>query len=251
MPATKKASAKSAPSKSTSPKNSLSKEASAKTPRSQRATAPSKAGLSVKAPTPETTVKKPSKPRIDGVELAQRKDLRAWLKLHASSSKGTQIITPSRESGLPRLTADDLLEELLCFGWVDGEPVRLDDQNVRIPCAPRKPKEPWTRTQKEKIKKLTTLRMMTPAGQSMVDLAKRTGTWDAPESPDDLKVPLDLRSALSGTSNAREHWESFDRATRREIVEWILASKTIEIRERRVQETVAKAAKNQAVTLKP
>jgi uncharacterized protein YdeI (YjbR/CyaY-like superfamily) len=190
--------------------------------------------------------KKPAKAPA-GVEFANRKDLRAWLKVHAGSSKSAWIVTPTRESGLPRVTPEELLEELLCFGWLDGETSSVDATRVRVQCAPRKPKEPWSRIQKDKVKKLTTLRMMTPAGQAMVDLAKRSGTWDAPETQVDFKEPLDLRSALSGTSNARDHWESFDKATRREIVEWILASKTVEIRERRILETVTKAARNETV----
>jgi uncharacterized protein YdeI (YjbR/CyaY-like superfamily) len=208
-------------------------------------------GAVKKSARPPAPAKKPAAPKNPDLEFANRKDLRAWLKLNAAASKGTWIFTPSRESGLPRVTPEELLEELLCFGWVDGETEKVGTDRVKTQCSPRKPKAPWTRVQKEKIKKLTTLRMMTPAGQAMVDLAKRTGAWDAPEATEDLKEPLDLRSALSGTTNARDHWESFDRSTRREIVEWILASKTVEIRERRILETVTKAAKNIAVTPKP
>jgi uncharacterized protein YdeI (YjbR/CyaY-like superfamily) len=85
---------------------------------------------------------------------------------------------------------------------------------------------------------------MAPAGQELIDLAKRTGTWDLLADAQNLIVPADLAEALAQNPQADKHFRAFPPSTRRAILEWITLAKRPETRARRIEQTVAQAADN-------
>ena len=85
---------------------------------------------------------------------------------------------------------------------------------------------------------------MAPAGQAMVDLARRTGTWDVLAEAQDGVVPPDLRNALAGDAVASRYFEGFPPSARRSILEWIAKAKRPETRRRRIATTVEPAREN-------
>ncbi len=82
---------------------------------------------------------------------------------------------------------------------------------------------------------------MTAAGEAAVQRSQLDGTWDALNQVEALHEPDDLRRALDTQPLARANWDAFPRSTRRAILEWILAAKRTETRDRRIAETVDKA----------
>jgi uncharacterized protein YdeI (YjbR/CyaY-like superfamily) len=85
---------------------------------------------------------------------------------------------------------------------------------------------------------------MHPAGQAMVELAKRTGTWTALDAVEALVEPDELRAALDANLDARRYWDAFPPSTRRAILEWIGSAKRPAIHQKRIVETVEQAALN-------
>jgi len=49
-------------------------------------------------------------------------DLRAWLSRNHDKEQGTWLVLWKKESGRVRLDYGALVEELLCFGWIDSKP---------------------------------------------------------------------------------------------------------------------------------
>lgn len=85
---------------------------------------------------------------------------------------------------------------------------------------------------------------MTPAGMSMVTLAKKTGTWDALNEVDELIIPTDLQKLFDKNERAFTNFSAFAPSAQRGILEWILNAKKPETRLRRITETVSLAEKN-------
>ena len=74
-------------------------------------------------------------------------------------------------------------------------------------------------------------------GAVTVAAAKADGSWDRLTAVDALVKPQDL-------TDARAFWDRFPPSSRRGILEWINTAKRPETRERRISETVEKAARN-------
>jgi uncharacterized protein YdeI (YjbR/CyaY-like superfamily) len=85
---------------------------------------------------------------------------------------------------------------------------------------------------------------MMPAGQSMIDIAKKTGTWTAMDSVEKMIIPQDLKMRLEKNKNAFKNFEAFSPSAKKIILTWIQSAKRPETRESRIKKTVELAAKN-------
>ena len=179
------------------------------------------------------------------IHLESRAARRDWLAKHHATEKNVWLKLYRKASGTSSVSYDEAVDEALCFGWIDSA-VRKGDEEHRVQFfSQRKPKSNWSRINKAKIEKLTMAGLMTDAGQKMVDLAKRTGTWTALDEIESLTTPPDLQTALDANPTARTHFEAFPRSPKRAILEWLLNAKTPETRVKRIAEVVAKAERNE------
>ena len=174
------------------------------------------------------------------VYVRSRAEWRQWLFENAAHSSGIWLIYDKGPARI--LSYDDIVEEALCFGWIDSKPRRLDDTRAMLYVAPRKPTSAWSQLNKQRAERLLVAGLMQPAGLAAIETAKRNGTWTALEKVEQLIEPDDLRAAFAQNPQAREHWGLCPRSTKRAILEWIASAKTAETRAQCIARTVAEAA---------
>lgn len=176
----------------------------------------------------------------DRVRPADRAAWRAWLTAHAETSAGVWLV---HDKGAGRtLPYDAIVEEALCFGWVDSLPRSLDDTSAMLYVAPRKARSSWSRANKERVERLTAAGRMARPGMRAVETAKANGSWAALDVVETLEEPEDLARALDAVPTARAAGDAFPRSAKRAILEWIGAAKRDETRAQRVRTTVDEAA---------
>ena len=88
------------------------------------------------------------------IEVANRRALRDWLAENAAISGAVWLVSGKKSAGDRYLPYDDLVDELLCFGWVDSLPRALDDLRSMHLIAPRKPGSGWSRVNKARVARL-------------------------------------------------------------------------------------------------
>lgn len=177
-------------------------------------------------------------------EPTSRLAWRNWLEQNHATSESIWLILAKKDSGLPTLSIDEVVEEALCFGWIDSVPNKLDDSRYKILLSPRKPKSNWSKINKARASKMIKAGLMTAAGMKMINLAKKTGTWNALNSVDKLIIPDDLKKGLTKNKKAQTFFEAFPPSIKRGILEWIGNAKTAETRNKRILETITLAANN-------
>ncbi len=170
---------------------------------------------------------------------------RSWLEENHKGQKGVWLIIFRKEGDTPSVQYPEAVEEALCFAWIDSKPNKRDEKSYYQYFSPRKPKSNWSRVNKEKVARLIQEGRMQAAGMAMVDLAQKTGTWDALEDVENLVIPEDLGETLDRYPQARANFEAFPRSVKRSILEWILLAKRAETRKKRIEETAEKAQKNE------
>lgn len=170
-----------------------------------------------------------------------RAEWRDWLAEHYASCGGVWLVTWKKGRG-PYLSYDDIVDEAVCFGWVDSLPRTLDADRSQRLVTPRKPASNWSRVNKARVERLSDAGLMHAAGLAVVEAAKRDGSWSALDEVEELREPDDLRAALDSAPIARTCWDKFPRSTRRAILEWIGNAKTAETRNVRISRTVEDAA---------
>lgn len=183
-------------------------------------------------------------PPPNSIHPKSRADWRKWLKKNHTQIEGVWVITFKKSSGKPHVSYEDIVEEALCFGWIDSKGNKLDEERTMLWCAPRKAKSNWSRPNKIRVEKLLAAGLMQPAGLAKIEAAQQSGTWTALDQVENLEVPADLESSLKANKDAKTYFDAFPRSVKRAILEWIMNAKKPETRAKRVAETAELAAKN-------
>ena len=180
------------------------------------------------------------------VEVTSAGELREWLERNHTQSDSIWLVTFKKVQADKYVSREQVLDELVAFGWIDGVRRQVDDVRTMQLISPRKTK-PWAKSYKDRAERLTKESRMHPAGLASVAEAKETGGWDEMNHVDALEVPADLGVALELRPPARLHFEEFPDSAKRNILRWIASAKTEETRMRRVNQTAAQAALNRRV----
>lgn len=138
----------------------------------------------------------------------------------------------------------EAVEEALCFGWIDSVANKRDHASKYQFFTPRKPKSNWSKLNKERVEKMLSAGKMKPAGMAMVELAKKTGTWEALTDVQNSVIPWDLQEAFNKNKKALGFFNAFPPSSKRIILEWILSAKRPETRQERISKTVSLAREN-------
>ena len=171
------------------------------------------------------------------IEVRSRADLRAWLASNHGQTQSVWLVTWKKHTGhyVPFM---DLVEELLCWGWVDSQTRGVDADRSSVLIAPRSPKSAWSAVNKAKVAAARASGAMTPAGEALIAAAQVSGMWAFLDDVERLERPGDLTAALGALV---EVWEGWPRSVKRGTLEWIKTAKTAGTRKKRIAETVAAA----------
>lgn len=178
------------------------------------------------------------------IEIGSRAELRTWLQANHRQQDSIWLVV-WKKGDARHVPAGEIVEEALCFGWIDSLPRKLDARRSKLLLSPRRIGSAWSRINKERAERLTRDGLMAPAGLAQIEAAKRSGAWTKLDAVEKLIVPVDLSDALKRQPGATENWRAFPRSVRRSILEWIAQARKPETRVRRIQETTEKASRNE------
>ncbi|GAA2136831.1 YdeI/OmpD-associated family protein [Glycomyces algeriensis] len=173
---------------------------------------------------------------------------RAWLNSHHADHPGVWLVLHKKGGHTTTLTYAQALDEALCFGWIDGQIARRDDDSYRQRFTPRRPNSPWSARNVEYVARLTETGRMQPAGIAAVDAAKAQGRWQAAyRGQADMQIPPDLAEALAANAAAAATFEGLDAANRYSIVYRLNAVKRQATRDRKLTEYIGMLARGESL----
>lgn len=167
-----------------------------------------------------------------------RGDWRDWLVANPDRSVGVWVVFRKKSSSLEGLSYDDLVEEALCFGWIDSQERRVDDDRLIQWYSPRRKGSPWSASNKERVERLIGEGLMTQRGLAAIDAAKADGTWTRADEVEAMIVPPELEVALAVDAGAQALFEALPPSHRKQYLAWIAEAKREETRRRRVEKTL-------------
>jgi uncharacterized protein YdeI (YjbR/CyaY-like superfamily) len=166
---------------------------------------------------------------------------RAWLAANHDTVRGVWVATWRKGSGRDPVAYEDLVEEAICFGWIDSTVNILDDQRALQLMTPRKSKSAWTRLNRQRVAAMESQGRMTDAGRRAVEVAKSNGWWTIYDPVEDLFEPADLGAALDASPAARAAWNGFPPSARKQMLWWIVSAGKPETRTSRIGKIVSEA----------
>jgi len=173
-------------------------------------------------------------------------ELRAWLKDNHATSDGVRLVLGRRGGTVTTMTWATAVEELLCYGWIDGQGGKRDDESFTVRITPRRPRSMWSKRNVELVERLERQRRMRAPGRAAAEAAKADGRWAAAYRASEAEVPDDLLAAIAAEPEAQRMFDVLTKSNRFALYHRLNAVKKAETRERKIREFVAMLARHEA-----
>jgi uncharacterized protein YdeI (YjbR/CyaY-like superfamily) len=173
--------------------------------------------------------------------------LRAWLVEQHATSPGVWLALTRKGGTTTTLTWQQAVDEALCFGWIDGQARKRDEQTSCVRFTPRRRRSMWSARNVEHVARLEAEGRMTAAGRAAVEAAKADGRWDrAYAASSDAEVPSDLAAAIAAVPEAQAMFDVLTRTNRYALIHRLTTVKKAETRRRKIDGFVAMLARHEA-----
>ncbi len=167
--------------------------------------------------------------------FASSNDLDQWLKVNYASECELWVKIFKKGSGIASVTWNDVVIEILCWGWIDGIKKSLDDQAYLQRVTPRKSKSAWSKRNRDHVERLINEGRMQEPGLVHVRAAKADGRWENAYSVSEMEVPEDFLAALENKPQAKLFYQTLTKSNRYVIALALTSAKKSETRKRRFE----------------
>lgn len=167
--------------------------------------------------------------------------LREWLAANHATADELWLGYRPKASGQPSVTWEEVVDEVLCVGWIDGVRIRLDGGSAQR-LTPRRRGSTWSARNVRRVEALIAAGRMEPAG--LAAFAERREDRTAVYSFESADLGLDdaAEEALRARPGAWAFWDAQPAGYRRIAAHWVRSAKRDETRARRIATLVEDSA---------
>ena len=112
---------------------------------------------------------------LERIEVSSSAQLRGWLLDHHDQDDGVWLVTFKKSHGDRYVSRDEVLDELVSFGWTDGARRKLDDDRTMQLISPRRTQY-WAKSYKDRAATLIAEDRMHDAGLRSIEQSKAAGS---------------------------------------------------------------------------
>jgi uncharacterized protein YdeI (YjbR/CyaY-like superfamily) len=172
-------------------------------------------------------------------------ELRGWLTDHHERAGELLIGFHKTHTGKASVTWKQVVDEVLCFGWIDGVRRSIDEDRWTIRITPRKPGSIWSAINVQRMGELIERGLVAAAGRRAFaarDEAK-TRLYSYEQHPRELEPAQKkaFRARRAAWTWYQAQRPSYQRAT----TWWVVSAKQEETRARRLSSLIEASAKGE------
>jgi uncharacterized protein YdeI (YjbR/CyaY-like superfamily) len=167
------------------------------------------------------------------------KDLCEWLKVNHAIESELWVKIFKRNTGIQSVTWNDVVIEVLCWGWIDGVKKSIDEQAYLQRITPRTARSNWSKRNTDHVERLIKEDRMKEPGLVHVRAAKADGRWENAYVVSEMEVPADFLDALERKPNAKAFFETLNKSSRYVIAYGLISAKKTDTRIRRFEKFMA------------
>lgn len=175
-------------------------------------------------------------PKHAEIFFATRAAFRQWLAEHTDQKSGIWVIFYKKSTGMSDLSWDAIVEECLCFGWIDSLPGKVDESKTKIYVSPRKKDSGWSQRNKKIIGLLEQRGLMTDTGRMVIEAAKANGSWLRFDMAELLILSEELKEIFAADRAFAAHWDALTDARKRQLLQQIYDAKKEVTRHARIDQ---------------
>ena len=162
-------------------------------------------------------------------------ELRAWLRDNHADASEVWVGQYKKATGRRSLTWSEVVDEALCFGWIDGKAQRIDEDRYRQRLSPRRRNSNWSAINVAKVAELRAQGRMTPAGEAAFAERREDppGTLSY-ERRHEAAFEAEHEAAFRANAPAWEWFAAQSPSYRSMATFWVVSAKRPETRARRL-----------------
>jgi uncharacterized protein YdeI (YjbR/CyaY-like superfamily) len=168
------------------------------------------------------------------VEITSHEQLREWLEENHAQYESVWLVTFKKNQGIQYVSRWEVLDEFICFGWIDGIRRKMDEKKTMQLISPRRVQH-WTKSYKDRASKLIQEGRMHTSGLEAIRISKENGLWNFMDDVDNLLIPDDLEKALAKRLGATDFFENINASSKRNALRWVKLAKTPKTRNSRIE----------------
>jgi uncharacterized protein YdeI (YjbR/CyaY-like superfamily) len=171
-------------------------------------------------------------PAAEPIFFESPAEWRAWLEANHEAESEVWVGMWKAHTGRPGVTWAQAVREALCFGWIDGQVRRIDQESHMQRFTPRKSRR-WSAVNVALVEELEAAGLMHEAGRRAFaarDLSEEP--YSTSKRPD--RLPPEMEAQLRANPAAAEFWEASPPSYRKAAAFWVTSAKREETRAKRL-----------------
>ena len=175
----------------------------------------------------------------ENLHFRDRSAWRSWLEKHHASRSEAWLVIQKKRSTEAGVRYEETVEEALCYGWIDGKLLSMDDTRYLLRFSPRRPNSVWSIHNVRRVEDLIRSGAMTEAGLAAIHAGKECGQWQAALDRERTEeIPPQLEAALRRNKGALAAYRSLTPSMKKRYVYWFNDAKREQTKRKRAEEIV-------------
>jgi uncharacterized protein YdeI (YjbR/CyaY-like superfamily) len=180
-------------------------------------------------------------------------ELRDWLTAHADVEPELWVGFYRKATGRPSVSWAQVVDQALCFGWIDGLTKRLDGESFTIRLTPRRRGSTWSSINIKRIGELIAEGLVLPAGLRAFEVREASRSVVYSYEQRDASLDAASEARLRAKEKAWQFFQAQPASYRRTAAWWVISAKKKETRSRRLETLIedSSAGRRIAVLRRP
>ncbi len=162
---------------------------------------------------------------------------RKWLEKNHSEENEVYLVHYKKHTGKRAMTAQQAMDEAICFGWIDTTINRLDENRYRQKFVKRKKTGRWSKNTLKYGKRLIKEGKMSPTGMKAYKQGLKNPIIDH-DIPENSKEIEKLKQSLAKNKKAKEFFDNVAPSHKKMWLRWLTRAKREETKDRRIAKIV-------------
>ena len=150
---------------------------------------------------------------------------RRWLEKYHNNKNELWVGFYKKHTGRPSLTWPESVDQVLCFGWIDGIRKSIDEEAYMIRFTPRRPTSIWSSVNIRRFGELKALGLITSAGQAAFDAKKAQNTRRYSFEQGTLQLPPAFEKKIKSNKSAWRFFESLPPSVKKPSIWYVMSAK--------------------------
>ncbi len=174
-------------------------------------------------------------------------ELRKWLAGNHDTADELWVGMYRKATGRPSVTWPEVVDEVLCFGWIDGIRRGVDDTSYMNRITPRRKGSNWSAVNIRRVAELEAAGRMTDAGRRAFALRDEAKSRVYSYEREASRLDDEAEATFRANQTAWAWFEGAAPSYRKAAVYWVMSAKRPETRRGRLASLIEHAEKGQKV----